>query len=213
MNALLVDDHVLFAEAVRPTLERMGFDVRVVSTGDAAVAAIAEQACDLVFLDLGLPAESGLVVGRRILERFPESRVVALTALADAESVGRALSLGFRGYLSKDMPVTRFVSSVRAVMNGDLVFPGRQARAATADRRNDESAHLLARQLTAREREVLTMLVEAETGGEIARRLGISRNTVRTHIQSILSKLQVHSRLEAAAFAVRHRLVQQRASR
>ena len=213
MNALLADDHVLFAEAVRPTLERMGFDVRVVSTGDAAVAAIAEQACDLVFLDLGLPAESGLVVGRRILERFPESRVVALTALADAESVGRALSLGFRGYLSKDMPVARFVSSVRAVMNGDLVFPGRQARAAAADRRNDESAHLLARQLTAREREVLTMLVEAETGGEIARRLGISRNTVRTHIQSILSKLQVHSRLEAAAFAVRHRLVQQGASR
>jgi two-component system nitrate/nitrite response regulator NarL len=213
VKALLADDHVLFAEAVRPTLERMGFEVRVVGTGDAAVAAIAEDACDVVFLDLGLPGESGLVVGRRILERFPETRVVALTALADADSVGRALSIGFRGYLSKDMPVARFVSSVSAVMSGDLVFPGRHARAAAADRRHDESAHLLARQLTAREREVLTMLVEAETGGEIARRLGISRNTVRTHIQSILSKLQVHSRLEAAAFAVRHRLVQPRVRR
>jgi two-component system nitrate/nitrite response regulator NarL len=213
MKALLADDHVLFAEAVRPTLERMGFQVRVVAGGDAAVAAIAEAACDLVFLDIGLPGESGLVVGRRILERFPESRVVALTALVDAESVGRALTIGFRGYLSKDMPVARFVSSVRAVMDGDLIFPGRYARAAAADRRHDESAHLLARQLTVREREVLTMLVEAETGGEIARRLGISRNTVRTHIQSILSKLQVHSRLEAAAFAVRHRLVQPEARR
>jgi two-component system, NarL family, nitrate/nitrite response regulator NarL len=213
MKALLADDHVLFAEAVRPTLERMGFQVRVVAGGDAAVAAIGEEASDLVFLDIGLPGESGLVVGRRILERFPESRVVALTALVDAESVGRALTIGFRGYLSKDMPVARFVSSVRAVMDGDLVFPGRYARAAAADRRDDESAHLLARQLTVREREVLTMLVEAETGGEIARRLGISRNTVRTHIQSILSKLQVHSRLEAAAFAVRHRLVQPEARR
>jgi two-component system, NarL family, nitrate/nitrite response regulator NarL len=213
VKALLADDHVLFAEAVRPTLERMGFEVRVVAAGDDAVAAIAEDACDIVFLDIGLPGESGLVVGRRILERSPESRVVALTALADAESVGRALTLGFRAYLSKDMPVARFVSSVRAVMDGDLIFPGRHARVAETERRHDESAHLLARQLTIREREVLTMLVEAQTGGEIARRLGISRNTVRTHIQSILSKLQVHSRLEAAAFAVRHRLVQPEARR
>jgi two-component system nitrate/nitrite response regulator NarL len=212
VKALVVDDHVLFAEAVRPTLERIGFDVRVVTTGDAAVDAIAGDAYDLVLLDLGLRGESGLALGRRILEWFPQSRVVMLTALTDAESVTRALNLGFRGYLSKDMPVARFVSSVGAVMDGDLVFPGRHARA-TSDRRNDESAHLLARQLTAREREVLALLVEAATGGEIARRLDISRNTVRTHIQSILSKLQVHSRLEAAAFAVRHRLVHAEARR
>jgi two-component system nitrate/nitrite response regulator NarL len=79
------------------------------------------------------------------------------------------------------------------------------------DRRHNESAQLLARQLTPREREVLVMLVEAAPGGEIARSLGISRNTVRTHIQSVMSKLQVHSRLEAAAFAARHRLVEPKA--
>jgi two-component system nitrate/nitrite response regulator NarL len=212
MKALLVDDHVLFAEAVRPTLERMGFEVRVLTNGDAAVSAARNDPPDLVLLDLGLPGESGLVVGRRILEEAPQARLVALTALVDAESVGRAMNLGFRGYLSKDTPVARFVTSIRSVLEGDLVFPGRHARAAMApDRRHNESAQLLARQLTPREREVLVMLVEAAPGGEIARSLGISRNTVRTHIQSVMSKLQVHSRLEAAAFAARHRLVEPKA--
>ena len=208
MKALIVDDHVLFAEAVQSTLERMGLEVRVVSTPDAALDAARHAAPDVVLVDVGSLGRFGLEFGPRLLDVASRARIIALTAAADAESVERALALWFSAYLTKDMPVARFVTSVRAVLEGDLVFPGRHARAAAVpDRRRTETAHLLARQLTAREREVLRLLVEAEPGSEIARRLGISRNTVRTHIQSILTKLQVHSRLEAAAFAVRHRLI------
>jgi two-component system nitrate/nitrite response regulator NarL len=116
-----------------------------------------------------------------------------------------AIRLGFRGYVTKDASVAQFVNSVRSVIDGHLVVPHRLGPAARGDR--EDHAALLAGQLTPRERQVLALLVEGADGRTVAKRLAISRNTVRTHVQSILSKLQVHSRLEAATFAVRHKIV------
>jgi two-component system, NarL family, nitrate/nitrite response regulator NarL len=102
---------------------------------------------------------------------------------------------------------------VQGVIDGQIVVPQRLGKEAlepvpvTALEPEASAVGLLARQLTPRELEVLEMLAQGAGGGEIARRLGVSPNTVRTHVQGILSKLQVHSRLEAAAFAVRHQLV------
>ena len=95
---------------------------------------------------------------------------------------------------------------VRAVLDGQLIMPHRLGPASRQAAKHDD-AELLAAQLTPREREVLTLLARGANGREIAADLAISRNTVRTHVQSILTKLQVHSRLEAATFAVRHRLM------
>jgi two-component system nitrate/nitrite response regulator NarL len=110
--------------------------------------------------------------------------------------------------MTKNTPIQRLVEAVDSVLGGQVVVPQRLASEAAGARTPDEEAvELLAKQLTLREREVLVLLVEGASGQTIARRLGISPNTVRTHVQSILMKLQVHSRLQAATFAVRHRLV------
>jgi DNA-binding NarL/FixJ family response regulator len=164
----------------------------------------AELEPDVILMDLALPDQSGLAAGKRIVDRWPQARLIAVTALADRLVADEAMRLGFRGYVTKDTSVTQLVNSVASVVDGQIVMP--HALAPTRRRRDDPVA-LLASQLTPRELEVLAMLVEGLRGWEIAARLDVSPNTVRTHVQSILTKLQVHSRLEAAAFAVRHGLV------
>jgi two-component system, NarL family, nitrate/nitrite response regulator NarL len=180
--------------------------VGLATSGTGALEYLERDRPDVILLDLGLPDRSGLAVGREMLEDWPEAKLVALTALDDQKTVEAAQVAGFCGYLSKNLPVSRFVASIEAVAAGQMVFPHRAASRRTHSPTND-SVWLLVSQLTAREREVLELLVEGADGAMIARRLGISRNTVRTHVQSILTKLQVHSRLEAATLAVRHRVV------
>jgi two-component system, NarL family, nitrate/nitrite response regulator NarL len=198
---------MLFGEAVRSALEGVGVSVvGLAVTAEQAVMEVRRTHPDLVLMDIALPDQSGLVAGKRILDEWPDVKILAVTALDDRPVAEEALKRGFRGFLTKDTPVTKFLNSIRAVLDGQLVVPhrlGPAARRATGD----EEATLLASQLTIREREVLALLVRGADGRDIATELGISRNTVRTHVQSILTKLQVHSRLEAATYAVRHRLV------
>lgn len=207
MRILIVDDHGLFAEAIQAALHDAGMEVvGIAGDGAGGILAHTDLRPDVTLLDLGLPDQHGLVVGKTILDARPAAMLVALSALDDDAVAEEAMQLGFRGYLTKDMPVARLLSSIEAVVSGQLVrphFPGANGR------RDGTQAHvhLLVSQLTAREREVLQLIVEGADGLEIAERLEISRNTVRTHVQNILNKLHVHSRLEAAAFAVRHRVV------
>jgi two-component system nitrate/nitrite response regulator NarL len=198
---------MLFAEAIRMALQEHGMEVvAVVGNGHDAIAFLEGERPDVILMDVGLPDRSGIAVGREILQRWPDAKVLALTALDDPRAVDEAVKVGFRGYLTKDTSVSRFVSSIDAILDGQMVLPHRLGPAA---RRSgpDDGVSLLVSQLTSREREVLGLLVEGADGRTIASRLGISRNTVRTHVQNILMKLQVHSRLEAAALAVRHRVV------
>jgi two-component system nitrate/nitrite response regulator NarL len=199
---------MLFAEAVQVAIQDLGVSVtRVVTTGEEAIAEADRDLPDVIFMDIGLPDQSGLVAGRKILERHPEAKVIALTALSDRASVDEALRLGFVGYLTKDTPVARFVNAIRSAMDGHLVLPQRLSPVRRRSGAEREVA-LMASQLTPREREVLTLLVQGADGRRAASTLGISLNTIRTHVQSILTKLQVHSRLEAATFAVRHGIVE-----
>ncbi len=177
-----------------------------VGTAAEAVAAAELQQPDVALVDIGLPDESGVQVGRRIMEVSPETRVVAVTAMDDQRLGDEIVRAGFRGYLLKDTKVSQLLSAIQVVLSGEVVFPPRIARAGGRDGRQSQ-ARLLGQQLTPRELEVLEMLARGAGGREIARTLGVAPNTVRTHVQSILSKLQVHSRLEAAAFAVRHGLI------
>jgi DNA-binding NarL/FixJ family response regulator len=192
----------------------MGLEVvGIVTTGADALDAARELEPDLVLIDVGLPDENGIAVGTKLVLEHPETRVVALTALADGNLVREALQAGFSGYITKDTQADMFVRAVQGVLDGQIVVPERLGKTAFEPAAVETSslerstAGLLARQLTPRELEVLEMLARGAGGGEIAQRLGVSPNTVRTHVQGILSKLQVHSRLEAAAFAVRHQLV------
>jgi two-component system, NarL family, nitrate/nitrite response regulator NarL len=208
MRILLVDDHLLFADAIRPMLEPFGGDeVEVVTRGSEAAEAVERECPDLALIDLGLPDQGGLGVGRMILERCPRAKVVALTALSDPRAVEEALRSGFHGYLTKDTPVGRFANALRSILDGQVVVPHRLGPASVRPSETSDGA-LLAEQLTPRERHVLALLVQGAGSHAIASGLGISPNTVRTHVQTILTKLQVHSRLEAATFAVRHGVVE-----
>jgi len=198
---------LLFADAIAAAMGDDGLDVAgSVRDGAGAIEFLERESVDVVLMDIGLPDRSGLAVARDILERWPDTKVLAVTALDDPRAADDAMRMGFAGYVTKDTSVERFTASVRAVMEGQVVLPRRLVSGGRQVDMSDGFA-LLVDQLTPREHDVLALLVQGADGGEIARRLGISRNTVRTHVQSILTKLQVHSRLEAATLAVRHRLV------
>jgi two-component system, NarL family, nitrate/nitrite response regulator NarL len=182
--------------------------VGVATTGQDALVFARQDPPDVWVIDIGLPDQSGLVVGRLIRELLPGARILALSALDDPRLAQEAARVGFSAYLTKDVPISEVLEALKGALDGGPAAPYRTAR-----RGRESPIDLVARQLTDREREVLALLVEGLPGEAIARRLGVSRNTVRTHVQNILSKLQVHSRLEAATLAVRHRLLEVGGSR
>jgi DNA-binding NarL/FixJ family response regulator len=206
IRVLIVDDHLLFAEAIKLTLEEGGHDVILASTGHEAIETVRREQPDVVLMDIGLPDRSGLAVGRDILAEHPAIKIVVVTSLEDDQAVREAVRSRFHGYLTKHTKLSQFVGAVETAVNGQMVLPqGQVTRRALSQ--IDRDAELLIRQLTPKELQVIGLLAEGANSAEIARGLQISPNTVRTHVQSILAKLQVHSRLEAVAFAARHGLV------
>jgi DNA-binding NarL/FixJ family response regulator len=211
VKVLVVDDHALFTDAILPVLRGMEeMEVLgVARSGREALELFGREGPDLLMLDLGLPDMTGIELGRRLLQERPEVRILALTGRRDAQAVKEAMAAGFTGYLTKDTPLPSFAERIRAALRGEVVVPQRLETPRVVTRTPEEqNAALLADQLTPREREVLSLLVEGTDNMEIARRLSVSTNTVRTHVQSILTKLGVRSRLQAAAFAVRHQVVE-----
>ena len=162
----------------------------------------------LTLVDLSLPADDGLRLGRDVLASRPRAIVIGTTPTADPRRVRETKEVGFWGCLSKELPLHHFTANIHAAIEGR----SDTTRMASV-RRTSGTTHyapprdLLASQLTPRELEVLRMLVAGAGSSQIAQELEVSWNTVRTHAQSILTKLQVHSRLEAAAVAVRQSLV------
>ena len=204
---LIVDDHRLFADVVAYALEQLGASVvGPVGTAAEAVEMAAAEDPDVVLLDLALPDGDGIDVGRRILALHPETIVLALSASTDPRAATEAVEAGFRGFVPKEARLPTVVEAIQAALDGrsTVIRPTHTPTSL----RSGVSAGLLAGGLTTREREILELLVAGLGSRAIAEELRISVNTVRTHVQSVLTKLQVHSRLEAAAFAVRHDLVQ-----
>lgn len=206
-SILIVDDHRLFADVIASALEQQGARiVGQVETAADAIAVAARQKPDVVLLDLGLPDSDGIDAGKAILAAHPDTVVVALTASTDRRAAAAALRAGFLGYVSKEARLQVVVKAIRSGMAGRVAVT--QPSRAETSKVKGSSATLMASGLTKREREVLALIVAGAGSKAISYRLHITTNTVRTHVQSILTKLQVHSRLEAAAFAVRHGLVE-----
>jgi two-component system nitrate/nitrite response regulator NarL len=211
-RVLLVDDHVLFTDIMRTALEGLGMEVlEPVTTATDAIRAALRERPDLVLMDLKLPRGQEIEAGRAILREMPDVKVVAVTESRNPRNAMDAIRAGFRGFVTKSNAMSEFESSIRAVLDGQVLVPDgfRGPRIQDLGNQDGERRHaaLLLGQLTSRELEILSHLAGGASGATIAERLTISQNTVRTHIQSLLSKLQVHSRLEAAAFAVRHGVV------
>lgn len=201
---LLVEDEESITTPLAEALERDGFHTEVAHTVADGLAKGRSARPDLVLLDIGLPDRSGIAVGKDILEERPGTSVVALTALDDGRLVKDAMRAGFAGYLTKDVPSHHFVRSLESIVDGHVVVSQKFAKAANGNA--DHAGEVLAR-LTDRERQVLSLLADGAGSETIAKAMSITLNTARTHVQNVLTKLQVHSRLEAATFAVRHGLL------
>ena len=206
-TALVLDRDRLFGEVVTPLLEDLEFQVSVATIAETAQELISRKRPKLAVVDLSLPADHGFAVGQHALATQSDAIVIGTTALPDPRIVRESKRAGFWGCLSKDVPLSRFTSHVRAAMRGAPALSSRQCLEPGGPSRRSRPLDLLSAQLTARELQVLALLAEGAGSSQIAHELDISWNTVRTHAQSILTKLQVHSRLEAAAVAVHQGLV------
>ena len=212
IRVLLVDDHQLLTGALRKTMADES-DIQVVGVAGtvAEAKALARDRVDVVLMDYRLPDGTGAEATRAIKARWPAARVVMLTALNDDETILESIQSGADGYLTKDRAVDEVVDAVRAAHAGETLLPrsvilGIAQRVAAARDRGSERRQV--EPLTARELEVLRALTEGLSTPEICERLFIAQNTLRTHVQNIMGKLRVHSKLEAVAFALRHRLVE-----
>jgi DNA-binding NarL/FixJ family response regulator len=212
IRVLLVDDHQLLTGSLSQVLASEP-DIEVVGVAGSVADAknLIRDRLDVVLMDYRLPDGTGAEATRAIKMRWPAARVVMLTALADDETVLESIQAGADGYLTKDRAVDEVVNAVRAAHAGETLLPravilGIAQRVAAARDRGTERRPV--EPLTPRELEVLRALTEGLSTPEICERLFIAPNTLRTHVQNIMGKLRVHSKLEAVAFALRHRLVE-----
>ncbi|HLE16567.1 MAG TPA: response regulator transcription factor [Anaerolineales bacterium] len=203
IRVLLVDDHPIVRSGIRGLLEQASGIVVVgeAESGSQALDLAAQLAPDVMLLDLELPDVSGYVVARQISEKGGATRVLALSAHDDREYIQELLASGASGYLTKEEVPEMIVEAVRGVARGEQGWLSRRVAAQV-------SAFLQAspasnRDLTAREREVLSGVVAGKTNQEIALGMKISVKTVEKHMESIFRKLEVSSRVEAAVQAVR----------
>jgi two-component system nitrate/nitrite response regulator NarL len=210
LTAVVIEDHVLFRSGLLRLLENAG--IRVVgeaSTAEAAFDLVQRQAPDVVLVDLGLPRMSGHDAIRHLRRIAPASQVLVLTISADENDVIAAVLAGACGYLLKDARAEDIVAGVRAAAAGESMVSPRMASVLFEQLRHakDGAGSADGVHLSARERDVLRLIVDGKDNAEIAEALVISPSTVKHHISHILLKLGVDSRLQAAVRAVRDSLL------
>jgi DNA-binding NarL/FixJ family response regulator len=205
ITVLIADDHPVVRQGLRVLLS-LEDDIEIVGeVGDGAEAVELASALvpDVILLDLKLPVLDGLGVLANLRDRGLPARTLVLTSVADQASVTVAMRAGAAGFLYKDVDPDALVRAVRSVYDGNTVLaPEAAGSLVRAGARSAAVAGLDA--LTAREREVLAQVAEGRSNREIARLLHVSEKTVKTHVSSVLAKLGVADRTQAALYAVRN---------
>ncbi len=211
IRILLVDDHSLFRSGIRLLLQRHPeFEV----VGEAvdgldAVKRARQLRPDVVLMDLNMPGLSGLEAMQLIVEDLPETAVLMLSVSEDADDLSIALQNGARGYLLKNIETDTLVQSIKRAAAGEPVISEAmtaklvmQFRAAT----HPQGSTATREKLTQRERETMACVARGESNKEIARSLEVAESTVKIHVQNILKKLNLSSRVQIAVYAVEHGL-------
>jgi DNA-binding NarL/FixJ family response regulator len=211
LRVVLVDDHPVYREGLAKLLRECGVDVVAqAGNGEGALAIVEDTAPDVVVMDLNMPGMSGVDVTRRLIERTPASRVLIVSVSAQEEDVTEAILAGASGYVLKDGPVEEVVAGIQAAANGESLISPRIATMLLRRMRLDEPADAntpVSTPLSERELQVLRLVAEGKGNQEIGEALFIGQSTVRNHISSILMKLQVENRVQAAVRAVKDRIV------
>ncbi len=208
MSSLVIgDDHVVFLDALATVLLQRNHAVTIAGTVSETVEAVARVQPDMCLVDRHFAGEDSIEAIGKMIAASPGTKVLVLSADPDTGGIMAALSAGASGFLHKTRGVTALTAAIGRVLRGEVVVD--VPRPVTRPRPpGHDDAHRLAAHLTGREREILGLLVEGLDTAAIARKLTVSRTTVRTHVQAVLTKLGVHSRLEAASFAVRYHLLE-----
>jgi DNA-binding NarL/FixJ family response regulator len=207
IRVVIVDDHRMFAESLaRLISDEADIDVvRVVGTASEGLASCTQHRPDVVLLDQRLPDRPGVEVAQEIKASRPETKVVMLTGSADDRVLLAAIEAGCSGFLTKEHAADEVVRAVRAAAAGEvLIPPSLLARLLPQLNRVNRG---VGTELSPRELEVLALVATGATNRAIADQLYLSVNTVRNHVQQILTKLEAHSKLEAVATAVREGIV------
>lgn len=201
IRVVVVDDHPFYREGVKSMTPLIDPGIAVVgeaSDGPSALAAVAEHSPDVVLMDLAMPGMSGIEATRAIRAAHPGTPVLVLTMLQD-DSVIAALEAGAGGYLLKDASVEDVCRGIRSVFRGELVVAAQAAPRLVARVRTSTGLEAAFPGLTARERDILSLIADGEGNAAIARRLHLTPKTVRNYVSSVLAKLGAPDRESAAA--------------
>lgn len=215
IRVLIVDDHTLFRSGIKLLLQRQeGFEV-VGEAGDGleGIKRAKQLAPDVVLLDLHMPGISGREAVQLIAEEAPGTRVVMLTVSEDAEDLVDCLRAGATGYLLKNIETEFLVDALQRAARGESVMSPQMTSKLVHELRHPKEAAAPAQdvereKLSPRETEIILLLAKGASNKEVARALNVAESTVKIHVQNILKKLNLSSRVQAAVYAVEHGLVQ-----
>jgi DNA-binding NarL/FixJ family response regulator len=215
IRILLVDQHSLFREVIKTVVERE-WDLEVVGEardGPEAATAAARLRPDIALVDADLRSRHGVHAATMILSKAKECRILILGEEGDQATLVEAVEAGARGYLTKQVPLGELIDAIRAIHKGETLIPrhmlGTLLSSLLGKRQERDDARVRMARLTRREKEVLALLARGADNEMIASTLFISPQTARTHVQNLMSKLDVHSRLEAAAFLTQSGILQE----
>lgn len=216
IRILIIDDHTLFRSGLRLLLKRQAdFDVVAdAADGIEGLKRARELKPDVVLLDLNMPGLSGLEVLQILFQDQPESAVIILTVSEEGEELAEALRRGARGYLVKNIDAEALVSSIRRVVAGEpIIDPGMTAKLVAHFRNETSAPHAPARaqsstrsSLTAREIQVARLLAKGASNKVVARELDVAESTVKIHVQNVLKKLNLNSRVQIAVYVIENGL-------
>jgi NarL family two-component system response regulator LiaR len=205
---MLVDDHDMVRRGLATFLMAKQDLVLVGEAADGieALEVCAEVQPDVILMDLVMPGMDGAEATRTIRERWPDVQVIALTSFQEKNLIKEALKAGAIGYLLKNVTVEELSAAIRSAHAGQSALAPEAIRVLLQDE-EDTAEKIPDYKLTAREQEVLVLLVEGLNNRQIAERLFVSRATAKAHVSHILEKLNVSNRAEAITLALRHKLV------
>ncbi len=206
IRVMLVDDHTMVRRGLA-TFLKVFDDLQLAGeaeSGEDAIRICAEVMPDVILMDMVLPVMDGATATRLIRQKFPQIQIIALTSFKEGVLVKNALEAGAIGYLLKDVSADELVQAIRAAHAGRATLSPEAAQALVLSANQPPAPGF---DLTKREREVLTLMIEGLNNTQIAARLTVSPSTVKSHVSNILSKLGVASRTEAVTLALRNRII------